>query len=109
MEERTNMKDCFNNIAERTNDIKTRTIIITMLAMSNNYVYSFLCETVNVLTFFINRTLERNEVVDIFTKTIEMMGKDPKSYNNIFNDYLEEGRIAIVKDFIKCAEQRKAS
>ena len=98
MEERFVMKDTFKKIDENYNDVGARTLVIYMLATTNNYVYSFLWEMVYVLSFFVNRTLEKKEITDIMSRTIEQMGMNPSKYNNLFNDYLKEGRVAIIRD-----------
>ena len=49
------MKDTFKKIAENYKDVSTRFIIISMLAMTNNYVHSFLVEMICVLAFISNK------------------------------------------------------
>lgn len=101
------MKDTFKKIEDNYHDVGVRTLVIYTLATTNNYVYSFLWEMVYVLSFFVNRTLEKNEVADMFAKTIEKMGQEPDSYNNLFNDYLKEGRVAIVRDCLSFIDKQK--
>lgn len=101
------MKDTFKRIAENYKDVSTRFIIISMLAMTNNYVYSFLVEMIYVLAFMSNRTFDKDQITSFMTLTIDIMAKKTDSYNNLFNSYLEEGRLALIKDAMAYIEKQK--
>lgn len=101
------MKDTFKRIAENYKDVFTRFIIISMLAMTNNYVYSFLVEMIYVLAFMSNRTFDKDQITSFMTLTIDIMAKKTDSYNNLFNSYLEEGRLALIKDAMAYIEKQK--
>ena len=101
------MKDTFKRIAENYKDASTRFIIISMLAMTNNYVYSFLVEMIYVLAFMSNKTFDKDQIISFMTLTIDIMAKKTDSYNNLFNSYLEEGRLALVKDAMAYVEKQK--
>ncbi len=101
------MKNTFKKIEENYNDVGARTLVIYMLVTTNNYVYSFLWEMVYVLSFFVNRTLEKKEAADVMSRTIEQMGMNPGKYNNLFNNYLKEGRVAIVRDCLSFIDKQK--
>lgn len=101
------MKDTFKRIAENYKDVSTRFIIISMLAMTNNYVYSFLWEMIYVLSFMSNKTFDKEQITSFITLTIDVMAKKTDSYNNLFNSYLEEGRLALIKDAMAYIEKQK--
>lgn len=101
------MKDTFKRIAENYKDVSTRFIIISMLVMTNNYVFSFLVEMIYVLGFMSNKTFDKEQMTSFMTLTIDIMAKKTDSYNNLFNSYLEEGRLALIKDAMAYIEQQK--
>jgi len=101
------MKDTFKRIAENYKDASTRFIIISMLAMTNKYVYSFLVEMIYTLAFVSNKTFDNEQTASFMTLTIDTMAKKTDSYNYLFNSYLEEGRLALIKNAMAYVEKQK--
>lgn len=107
MEERFDMKDCFNKIADNYSDVGARTLVISMLVMTNQYVYSFLWEMIYVMSFFGGVTHSQEEIIGFFTQTITVMGERTRDYNGLFNNYLQEGRVALIRDCLAFVDKER--
>jgi hypothetical protein len=107
MEEKDYMKDCFNKIADNYSDVGARTIVIFILAMTNKYIYSFLWEMINVMSFFGGVTHNQEEIIRFFTQTIIVMGERTRDYNSLFNNYLQEGRVALIRDCLAFVDKER--
>ena len=62
---------------------------------------------IHVLAFMSNKTFDKEQITSFMTLTIDIMAKKTDSYNNLFNSYLEEGRLALIKDAMAYIEKQK--
>ena len=103
----TYMDNLFKTLTEY-NDKATRIVILTLLFHTNEKFQQFVADMLVIITASLGKIINPEGLPILYTNIICNIAITPQNYHNVYNDYLNRGRIAIMEDFVRQENKRKA-
>ena len=98
------MDNLFKTLAEEYSNKAVRPIILTLLFHSNIKLQQFVADMLVIVAATMGKMVNPQGLPDLYTSILCNMANNPQRFHNVYNDYINRGRIAIMEDYI--AEQK---
>lgn len=101
------MDNLFKTLTEYNNK-GARIVILTLLFHTNEKFQQFVADMLVIVAASIGKIVNPQGLPDLYTNVLCNMANNPQNFHNVYNDYLNRGRVAIMEDFVRQENKRKA-
>ena len=100
------MDNLFKTLAEYNNK-GARIVILTLLFHTNEKFQQFVADMLVIITASLGKIINPEGLPILYTNIICNIAITPQNYHNVYNDYLNRGRIAIMEDFVRQENKKR--